>query len=263
MEANKMGWRKMLKNINLLNIILCTLGLIFAFFFVWPQAEDQVSFSLPPLKKKAPEKSPPEPPKVQAPAPMDFVVIADENLFHPERRIPPEKKEEAALPKPDFVLYGTLITPDLRMAYLEDKKAPVTTPGRGKRQTALKVGESLSGFTLKEVTASRVVLSRGEDNMVVMLDDPRVQKSRDVGPVVGASPPHTVPGAVQPPHTVGQPVPRPVTARPGVVPPGTPPMPGLPPNPSGGVQISPGAVNPSQATPTIPSRRQRYMPSNQ
>jgi hypothetical protein len=259
-----MGWRKILKNINLLNGLLCCLSLVFAFYFVWPQSEDKGSFALPPLKKKPAEKSPPEPPKVQAPGPMDFVVIADENLFHPERRIPPEKKEEAALPKPDFVLYGTLITPEVRMAYMEDKKAPVTTPGRGKRQTALKVGESLSGFTLKEVTASRVVLTRGEETMSVLLDDPRVQKTREGAAAGPGGPAHSpaVPGAVQPPQTAGQPVPRPVTARPGMVPPGGAPLPALPPNPAGGGLTSPGAVNPPTATPVIPSRRQRYMPAN-
>lgn len=40
------------------------------------------------------------------PPPSDFTLIAEENLFHPDRKIPAEKKEEQPLPKPDFVLYA-------------------------------------------------------------------------------------------------------------------------------------------------------------
>ena len=110
---------------------------------------------------------------------MDYVVVADENLFHPERRIPPEKKAEAVLPKPEFVLFGTLIAPNLSIAYMEDKKAPVTTPGRGNRQTTLKKGELLSGFTLKEIMKDKVVMARGEETIQVSLENPGSPKKRE------------------------------------------------------------------------------------
>jgi hypothetical protein len=99
-------------------------------------------------------------------SPNDYAVIGYQNLFHPDRKIPPEKKELPPLPMPEFVLFGTLLTPDLSVAYLEDKKAPVSTPGRGPRQTALKKGETLSGFTLREIMA--IKWSRPGDDTVTV-----------------------------------------------------------------------------------------------
>jgi hypothetical protein len=251
-----MTWRSVLKNVNLLNCILLAFCLIFAYTFLFPQSEGKISTDLPPSKKKPIDQSQNEPPKAQTPSPMDYVVIADENLFHPERKIPPEKKEEAALPKPEFILYGTLITPELKMAYMEDKKAPVTTSGRGKRQSAIKVGESLSGFTLKEVDASKVVLTRGEETMTVLLDDSKSPKARESA---GAAP------GTQPSPAAGQPLPRPTHAGPGLMPPAGTPAPNSMPGVVAPTQqpAFPGAVAPSTpGSQAFPSRRQRTMPSN-
>ncbi len=74
-------------------------------------------------------------------------MISEQNLFHPERKIPPEKQQEKAVPKPDLFLYGTLITNDASYAFVEDKKAPYSTAGRGKRQTTLKKGDIWVGMS--------------------------------------------------------------------------------------------------------------------
>jgi len=74
----------------------------------------------------------------------DDAVIREKNLFHPERKIPPEQQPEKVTPKPDAFLYGTLIADDASYAFIEDKKAPYSTPGRGKRQTILKKGDHLT-----------------------------------------------------------------------------------------------------------------------
>jgi hypothetical protein len=251
-----MSWKSVLRNINLLNCILLALCLILAYGFLYPQSEGKYSVDLPTAKKKSLEKTQNESPKPQTPSPMDYVVIADENLFHPERRIPPEKKEEAALPKPDFILYGTLITPELKMAYMEDKKAPVTTPGRGKRQSAIKIGESLSGFTLKEVDATKVVLARGEETMTVLLDDSRAPKTRDAAGATPGGQPQVpgVPGTSQPSAIPGQPLAKPSSPMPTPLP-GTVAPPQQP--------AFPGAVAPSTpGSQAFPSRRQRFMQSN-
>jgi type II secretory pathway component PulC len=154
--------RKLLRNLNVLNLLLLAATLGFAFNRLLPLIDSPVAYTPPGVKStvpKTPEEAPAPAPSTN---PLDYTVIAEQNLFHPERKIPPEKKAEAPLPKPEFVLYGTLVTSDLGVAYLEDKKAPpVTTAGRGKRQTALKKGESLSGFILKEIQADRVTLTRG------------------------------------------------------------------------------------------------------
>lgn len=137
----------------------------------------EAKYALPPAKKTidGEEELPVE---NQLPSITEYTIVSEENLFHPERRIPPEKKEEQPLPKPEFVLYGTLITDDTRLAYLEDLKSPRNTPGRGKRQIVLKKGDSMSGFTLKEIEAEQVVMVRGEEKVVVPVQDPSRQKER-------------------------------------------------------------------------------------
>jgi hypothetical protein len=104
-------------------------------------------------------------------------LIGDQNLFHPDRIIPPEKKEEKAVPKPDLILYGTLITDQLSMAFIEDRKAPKTTPGRGKRQTILHKGDQVSGYILREVEAGRIILAKGEERLIVLLEDGEKRKT--------------------------------------------------------------------------------------
>ncbi|MEW6003375.1 MAG: hypothetical protein AB1638_12130, partial [Nitrospirota bacterium] len=112
------------------------------------------------------------------PSLTDFMMIAEDNLFHPERKIPVEKPVAPPLPKPEFVLYGTLITDDTNLAYLEDLKAPYSTPGRGKRQTALRKGDSMSGFILKDIEADKIVMVRGEEKIEVYLNDTQRPKTR-------------------------------------------------------------------------------------
>ncbi len=123
-----------------------------------------------------PEKEQAAEPVVNPPM-QDYAVIPEKNLFHPDRIIPVEKKE-VTIPRPEFVLYGTLIVDDVRIAYLSDKKAPRTTPGRGERQVGLKVGETLSGYTLKEVLPDAAVLARGEDRIEIKIISPENKKNR-------------------------------------------------------------------------------------
>ena len=111
---------------------------------------------------------------------QEYAVIAEKNLFHPDRIIPPEKKAEIAVPRPEFVLYGTLIADNVSIAYMSDKKAVRTTPGRGKRQVGLKLGETLSGYTLKEVFSDRVVMVRGDDRIEIRVISPENKKDRIV-----------------------------------------------------------------------------------
>ncbi len=178
MEVNKLEFRRVLINFNLLNCLLVAAALVFTISFLLPQRDSNLAIVLPSLKKKPVEKTQNEPPKAQNPSPMDYVVVADENLFHPERRIPPEKKAEAVLPKPEFVLFGTLIAPNLSIAYMEDKKAPVTTPGRGNRQTTLKKGEMLSGFHAEGDYERQGSHGPGRRNHSSSLGKPRIPKEK-------------------------------------------------------------------------------------
>jgi hypothetical protein len=73
-----------------------------------------------------------------------------------------------------------MIADDISLAYLEDLKAPRNTPGRGKRQVALKKGDSLSGFVLKEIETDKITMVRGEEKLIVAMNDPQKAKAREV-----------------------------------------------------------------------------------
>ena len=161
-------------------MLLMTVMIIFADYSIAPMLETKVNYTLPVAKQHpgAGEKQEEDITLAHLPSVLEYALIGENNLFHPERKIPAEKKEEEPLPKPEFVLYGTLITNDISLAYIEDMKAPRSSPGRGRRQTALRKGETLAGFTLKEIEHEMIVMVRGEENMTVPIDDPSHPKER-------------------------------------------------------------------------------------
>lgn len=164
------------RNLNLLNIILIAVIVSFAQFVLFPLLNMNTKYSTPSVLKKAvDEKKEGAAAEAKIPPFLEYTIIAEQNLFHPERKIPEIKQE---LSKPEFVLYGTLIKDDMKLAYIEDRKAPRNTPGRGKRQTVLKLGDTMSGFTLKEIDTDKVVMVRGEENMVIKVLDPAAKKER-------------------------------------------------------------------------------------
>jgi type II secretory pathway component PulC len=168
--------KRFLRNINLLNVLLIAAILIFVNYTILPLLNMNVRFTLPtatrhPVQKeeKAAESS--------VPSLTDYTVIAEENLFHPGRTIPVETAEEQTVPKPEFVLLGTVITDDMKLAYLENLKEPYSTAGRGKRQRSLRIGDTLSSYTLAEVYPEKVVMVRGQDRIEVNLDDSTKQRT--------------------------------------------------------------------------------------
>ncbi len=174
-----MRLKKFLQNINILNIILIAAVIAFAAYSIFPTLEMKVKYALPAAKNiegTADKKTG----ELEIPSLTQYTAVVDDNLFHPERRIPPEKKVEQPLPQPDFVLYGTMLSDDLSLAYLEDLKAPRNTPGRGKRQVALKKGDSMSGFILKEIETDKILMVRGEEKLIVAMNDPQKPKARAV-----------------------------------------------------------------------------------
>jgi len=176
-----------LRNINLINIILIAALILIGNYTVLPIFNLSFKYKLPAVKKIKVDQNE-KPVESQIPSPTDYALIAEENLFHPDRKIPVEKKDEKLLPKPDFVLYGTIITDDLSLAYLEDLKAPRSTPGRGKRQTTLKIGNTLSGFTLKEIETDKVAMVRGDERIIIPLNDPSHPKDRKESGITAVTP---------------------------------------------------------------------------
>lgn len=191
-------------NITLCNLLLAAVILFMANATVLPLLSMQVQYTLP-LKKIPATQDEGKPEEFSAPSLSDYVIVSEENLFHPERKIPAEKTEETQLPKPDIVLYGTVVSDNIRIAYLEDLKAPRTTPGRGRRQIALRRGDSLSGFKLTEIQTDYIVMVKGEEKITVHVLDPQKPKTREH--IAATTPPSSSP-AGQPIQPVRAPVPR-------------------------------------------------------
>lgn len=170
-------FKSLIRNISLLNLLLISVIVVFIMYSLYPMIGIQIRFTLPAVKKVMETKEESSS-QAQIPSVAEYSKISEDNLFHPERKIPVEKKEaeEKPLPKPEFVLYGTLITDDISLAYVEDLKAPRNTPGRGKRQIALRKGDTLSGFTLKDIEPDTVVMARGEEKILVPVNDPSRQR---------------------------------------------------------------------------------------
>lgn len=191
--------RYVFKNITLLNILLAAFIVVMADYAVLPLLHTSIKYKLLPQKKIL-EQTKTEETEHQVPSPSDYVAVSEQNLFHPERRIPPEKKEEAPLPKPEFVLYGTLIADGTSIAYFEDMKAPRNSTGRGRRQVALKIGDNLSGFTVKEIDTDKVVMARGEEKMVIPVNDTQRAKNQAAPTTAPGSAPGSAPGVAAPGH---------------------------------------------------------------
>jgi hypothetical protein len=166
-------------SLNILNGLLALAVAAVVYFAVIPLWNPIARISLPTVKGIA--TSPGEQATQSQRVPVtDYAVISDKNLFHPERKTPLEKEPEKAVPKPDVLLYGTLIADDVSYAFIENKKAPYSTSGRGKRQITLKKGDLLGEYTVSEIEANRIVLVKGEERIVVMLDDREKKRASDV-----------------------------------------------------------------------------------
>jgi type II secretory pathway component PulC len=174
---NQMHLKKIMGNVSVLNVLLLAVLVIFAANILPPLLNVNVSYTLPTAKKTAEQKQEGPAAEAQAPPAIEYTIVAEQNLFHPERKIPAEKKEEKPLPKPEFVLYGTMVSSDASLAFMEDRKAPLST-GRGKRQQTLKQGGSLSGFILSQVQEDRVIMTRGDEKIEVRVLNPTRAKSQ-------------------------------------------------------------------------------------
>jgi type II secretory pathway component PulC len=179
-----------LRHLNILNLALIALAALFASYLIAPGSEMKISVKAPQAQKKGPEKQLPGSPVM--PPFADFTSIPANNIFHPERKMPVVTGEEEK-PKPAFVLYGTLISDDAKIAYMADGNNPYSTPGRGERQRTLKEGESLSGYRLEFVEHDRVIMKKGDEQLIVMVFDPNNPKARSQVKVEKTAP------AVKPP----------------------------------------------------------------
>jgi hypothetical protein len=213
--------KEFLNNVSLLNILLLSIAVFLFFELDYPLINKKIKITIPKPKEvlvQGEEKAAAE----SSATYLDYSAVTEKNLFHPERKLSTDKKEDQAVARPEIILYGTLITGEKRIAYIEDKKSPYSTPGRGKRQVAVNEGEMIAGYKLTEVNAESILLVRGEDKMVVALN---TQKDRKPGETTGKP---IMPSSL-PSSTAGQVIP---SLQPQTNPTHPPPPATLPPSPT-------------------------------
>ena len=186
-------------NINVLNLLLLAMAIFLFLKFNDSLNDKKINFTIFNPKEvlmETEEKAAAE----KAANYTDYAVIAEKNLFHPARKIAAEIKQEQQMARPEIILYGILITDDKRIAYIEDKKSPYSTPGRGKRQVAVKEGDMIAGYKLEIVNTESILLVHGEDKITINL---RTQKERKSGEATERV---TSPGAA--PYSTSGPIPQ-------------------------------------------------------
>jgi hypothetical protein len=246
--------RYLARNVSLLNILLAAVVVAILAYALFPLSATKIVYK-PRAGKGKQETTAQKTEAAPLPSPADYTVVVENNLFHSDRKTPPEKNEVKELPKPELILYGTLITADLSIAYVDDKKAPYTTPGRGKRLRVLKKGDVISGFILKQIETNRITLSRNEEVMTVSLDTAKAREE------VGRAPTPAQPaqrGAAVPA------VPSPMARQRGVLPPaGAPSASPMPAAPQRGPIPTVGTVPPAVASGASQPQRQLRIPARQ
>ena len=85
--------KSLARNATMLNIILLIGALFFAFYIFLPTLDVTAKFLLPSVKKPVVEKEKTSG-ESRIPSIAEYSKISEENLFHPERKIPVEKKAD-------------------------------------------------------------------------------------------------------------------------------------------------------------------------
>lgn len=243
----------LIQNVNLLNLLLFAIMVVAIIGVIFPLSKINAGYVLPQVKAKTTEQGEIPEEKASNILPSDYALIGELNLFHPERHIPVDKRTED-ISKPELILYGTMTQGSLQFAFVEDKKNPKTTPGRGTRQTLIKKGETIGGFVVTEIGTDRIILMKGDEKMVVLLADKDKRKEqagsqKPMQPTApGSSPPITTPSTAGSPFGPASNATGPVQ-RPGGRQPGTSLMDKLPaaapqPLPRGALP-GPGGISPA------------------
>jgi hypothetical protein len=249
-----------MRHVNIINLFIIIAAIGFYLYFLNPLLTTPLSVELPSPKEMSLETEP-SADQTKEPSISDYTLIVEQNLFHPDRvraveKIEnSEKKEAVSAPRPELVLHGTMILNGLKMAYVEDKKATAATPGRGARQLVVKEGDSIGGFILKQVTESMIVLTNGEEQIALYLDEIKDRK----GEITGSTKVLPSAATAQPSATPRQqPLPQPVQRTPAtqLVPPATSSPPSRPVSqpPSTGVPTEPPRLPAMPSFPPAPLR---------
>lgn len=192
----------LMKSANLLNIILAAVLVVIMIKILFPLFSVVPRYVPPKMTVVKSTEEEHTADKLSSLAQSDFSVIGEMNLFHPER-LTPAGKAGIEIPKPELILYGTTVSDSFQAAFVEDKKNPQTSPGRGNRQITLKKDETIGGYTVTEIGTDRIVLMKGDDRIIVTISDSVKKRETTAstlttpakGQSAQAKPSATVPGA--------------------------------------------------------------------
>jgi hypothetical protein len=163
-------------------------------------------------------------PEAKPPAVISTELITSRNLFDPERGAGLTREVEANSQSfqriKSMVLLGTAILDGSRFAILQDGAIAPGTRGQTVLPMRIKLGDTVEGFKLSEISEKKVVFTKGSATVDVALD--YFRKSEIAQPQPPATGPATAPGPAGTPRVAtpgqtsppGQPVPRVVPALP-------------------------------------------------
>ncbi len=185
-----------MRHFTVINILLFTIVLLLSVSlyrtyrkisdFTFPAEELNTRINTGSSKKTVPEKPKKPGASTQAP-PQEYSIVSEKNLFHPDRK-PRESKtsiEDTKKEKPDIIIYGTILSGDTRLALIEDKKNPLSTPGRGKRQRLIKEQDKISGYRVLEITENSILIGDEDDSFIYRIEDSSKEKHKK--PLIGST----------------------------------------------------------------------------
>lgn len=180
---NMTSKRYLLRSINVLNLLMTAIAIGLFIAFLNPLLGTPAPVKVPASNEIQPGIARGVD-RTMKPSMTDYALIGEQNLFHPDRTISEAKKSPAPvkLSRPELILHGTMLTGELKMAYLEDKKARPKIPGRGAAHMVIKEGDTVGGYILKQITENMIVLANGEEQMTLYLDELKDRKGEITGP---------------------------------------------------------------------------------
>lgn len=183
----------------------------------------------------------------------EYAAVKERPLFRPDRRPPKPEPSDAVEAPPmqesdlaGFDLTGVTISPLMTTAWVKDPNQQ--TPVR------LRAGETLAGWTVREILGDRLVVERQGKSDTLYLRDFKTPAAPGSIPPPAAPPRVTPPSAAQPRPAAGNRQPAGAVKKPGAVAGGKPPIPGQASTPGG--QSPPGKTTspPAAAQPSAKDR---------
>ena len=108
------------------------------------------------------------------------ILVAEKNIFHPERKEFPilmaDQQGKKPIGRPQIILYGVTISGDYQAAAIASPSSP---PKKRERELiTLKVGDQVGEYKLAKILPDRITMEAPEDTFEVLLYDSRFPKKR-------------------------------------------------------------------------------------